>query len=249
MCGRTLFEPFFTTKEKDKGSGFGLSTVYGIVKQSGGHIWVYSEPGHGAAFKIYLPDVQVPAQHPRQAVAALPRRGSETVLLVEDDAPLRTLTRRLLEQLGYRVERGRRCRRGHRRPERGEGRVDLLLTDFVLAQLRGPELARQLRRIRPGLKVLYMSGYSESLVADAAKHPVASRLQAVYPGPARRPHPRSPGRPREGTEVKGDGRGGSGFRLTQLSVIGAGAGRPHPCVKGREMRRIARRGRAGPRGR
>ena len=175
-----LFEPFFTTKEKDKGSGFGLSTVYGIVRQSGGHIWVYSEVGHGAAFKIYLPDVQVPAPRATPDVPALPRGGSETVLLVEDDAPLRALTRRLLEQFGYRVREaaGADQAAAALREETG---VDLLLTDFVLPNVRGPELARRLRRIRPGLKVLYMSGYSEALVADAAKHPVASVCKPFTP--------------------------------------------------------------------
>ncbi len=176
-----LFEPFFTTKEKDRGSGFGLSTVYGIVKQSGGHIWVYSEPGHGATFKVYLPDVQVPVQHPSQTAAELPRGGSETVLLVEDDTPLRRLTRRLLEQLGYRVREAAGADEATAVLKEEKSRVDLLLTDFVLPRLRGPELARKLRRILPGLKVLYMSGYSESVVADAAKYAVASLSKPFTP--------------------------------------------------------------------
>ena len=155
-----IFEPFFTTKEAGKGTGLGLPTVYGIVKQSGGFIWVYSEPGHGTTFKIHLPRVdQAPERlspRPGQAAAG---QGTETVLLVEDEDALRALLREVLESLGYRVlEAGLgaealRIAREHRGP------IHVLLTDLVMPQMTGRELADRLSCLRPDLKVLFMSGY------------------------------------------------------------------------------------------
>ena len=155
-----IFEPFFTTKEAGKGTGLGLPTVYGVVKQSGGFIWVYSEPGHGTTFKIHLPRVdQAPERlspRPGQAAAG---QGTETVLLVEDEDALRALLREVLESLGYRVlEAGLgaealRIAREHRGP------IHVLLTDLVMPQMTGRELADRLSCLRPDLKVLFMSGY------------------------------------------------------------------------------------------
>ena len=155
-----IFEPFFTTKEAGKGTGLGLPTVYGIVKQSGGFIWVYSEPGHGTTFKIHLPRVdQAPERlSPRPGQAAT-GQGTETVLLVEDEDALRALLREVLESLGYRVlEAGLgaealRIAREHRGP------IHVLLTDLVMPQMTGRELADRLSCLRPDLKVLFMSGY------------------------------------------------------------------------------------------
>jgi two-component system, cell cycle sensor histidine kinase and response regulator CckA len=155
-----IFEPFFTTKEVGKGTGLGLSTVYGIVQQSGGTVWVYSEPGHGSTFKIYLPSVNEPAAPPPPQEAA-PRRGTETVLVCEDEPDLRELAREVLEEYGYKVlEAGN----GAEALERAAGHADqihLLLTDVVMPRMNGSELAARLTRERP-LKVLYMSGYTET---------------------------------------------------------------------------------------
>ncbi len=160
-----LFEPFFTTKERGKGTGLGLSTVYGIVKQHGGDIWVYSEPGKGSTFKIYLPRVIAPVvteEGPREEPV---RRGTETILLVEDEAGVRKLVRDVLEQRGYHVL------------EAGSGdealavaakhdRIDMLLTDVVMPRMGGRELAHELTRLRPGLPVLFLSGYTDEVIAD-----------------------------------------------------------------------------------
>ncbi|HEX7089334.1 MAG TPA: PAS domain S-box protein [Longimicrobiales bacterium] len=155
-----IFEPFFTTKPKGKGTGLGLSTVYGIVKQSGGFIWVYSEPGQGTTFKIYLPRVDA-APEPgvvAQEVAAL--SGDETILLVEDEAAVRTLARQILERKGYRVITAQHGGEALRVARECADPVDLLLTDLVMPHMDGRELAQQLTAIWPGLRVLFMSGYT-----------------------------------------------------------------------------------------
>jgi len=160
-----IFEPFFTTKEKGKGTGLGLATVYGIVRQSGGSIWVYSEPGAGTIFKVYFPrsfDVATPA------VGALQRAeadGTETVLVVEDDDAVRTLARRGLEGYGYRVIEARNPGEAVAVSERHVGSIHLLVTDVVMPGQYGPELAQALRRERPELRVLYMSGYTDNAIA------------------------------------------------------------------------------------
>jgi CheY-like chemotaxis protein len=157
------FEPFFTTKEKGKGTGLGLSTVYGIVKQHGGNIWVYSEPGRGTTFKMYLPRVIAETEE-RRPKSELVTGGSETILLVEDDDAVRDVGRRHLEALGYTVL----CASGAREAEEvaathGE-QIDLLLTDVVMPDRNGHDLHESLAAGQPGLKVLYMSGYTESAI-------------------------------------------------------------------------------------
>jgi two-component system cell cycle sensor histidine kinase/response regulator CckA len=156
-----IFEPFFTTKELGKGTGLGLSTVYGIVRQSGGHIWVYSEPGHGTTFKIYLPRagqaarLQQPASSPAESL-----RGSETILLVEDEESLRELTRSQLEGGGYKVLEAETPDAAIKIARRHGATIHLLLTDMVMPGMNGRDLAAKLAPKRPEMKVIYMSGYS-----------------------------------------------------------------------------------------
>jgi PAS domain S-box-containing protein len=161
-----IFEPFFTTKEKGKGTGLGLSTVYGIVKQSGGNIWVYSEPGHGTTFKIYLPrvDEALDALNGRDGTDSLPR-GSETVLLVEDEPLVRDLARRLLSQQGYSILEAADGREALRiAQECAAQKIHLLLTDVVMPKMGGKELAEQIKPLRPDIKVLYTSGYTDDAI-------------------------------------------------------------------------------------
>jgi two-component system cell cycle sensor histidine kinase/response regulator CckA len=163
-----VFEPFFTTKGPDKGTGLGLATVYGIVKQSGGYVWAYSEPGQGATFSVYLPAATEKAEPTKQE--AEPReimRGSETILLVEDAAPLRDMIRELLEGRGYTVLAAEDGQRAMEIAERHEGNIALLLTDVVLPKIGGPALAKSLLRRRSRLKVLYMSGYTNGAIVDS----------------------------------------------------------------------------------
>jgi PAS domain S-box-containing protein len=156
-----VFEPFYTTKPVGEGSGLGLSSVYGIVKQSNGYIWVYSEPGRGTTFKIYLPvPAGQPAEQPAEPVAAL-SGGTETILVVEDETDLRGLFCRMLGELGYRAleaGNGREALDILRRPGRP---VDLVLTDIAMPVMGGRELAHQVAREFPGLPVLFMSGYTD----------------------------------------------------------------------------------------
>lgn len=162
-----LFEPFFTTKEQGKGTGLGLATVYGIVKQSGGGIYVYSEPGHGTSFKIYLPRIQEPVQpaaqnHPPAKSAG----GSETVLLVEDDAQVRNLIRRVLVQCGYNALVARDPMEAIDLCRRRKEPIDLVLTDVIMPKMHGPDMIKHLASLHPESKVLYMSGYTDTTLAQ-----------------------------------------------------------------------------------
>jgi PAS domain S-box-containing protein len=164
-----IFEPFFTTKGT-KGTGLGLSTVYGIVKQSGGYIWVYSEPGKGTTFKIYLPRVAEAIQNPVQA-SVLPETfagapGTETILLVEDEANLRYLARQFLEKQGYRVLDAADGALAMQIALAHEGTIHLLLTDVIMPGMNGRELAQRVLQLRPSVKVLYMSGYTENVIGQ-----------------------------------------------------------------------------------
>ena len=170
-CGMTeatkarIFEPFFTTKPAGRGTGLGLSTVYGIVKQSGGNIWLYSEPNKGTTFKIYLPAVDaLPEDIGKAAPVEAERQGSGTVLVVEDDEQLRRLTHRALAAQGYEVLEADRGRSALDAARRHEGPIDLLVTDLVMPDTNGPKLAETLRAARPGLRVLFMSGYPEGAI-------------------------------------------------------------------------------------
>jgi two-component system cell cycle sensor histidine kinase/response regulator CckA len=161
-----IFEPFFTTKGP-KGTGLGLSTVYGIVKQSGGYIWVYSEPGKGSTFKIYLPRVAErvePAQVLVPEEPAFTEPGTETILLAEDEANLRYLARQFLEKQGYRVIEAVDGAAAMQIAVAHEGIIHLLLTDVIMPGMNGRELAQRISEIRPNTKVLYMSGYTENVI-------------------------------------------------------------------------------------
>jgi PAS domain S-box-containing protein len=158
-----IFEPFFTTKGPEKGTGLGLATVYGIVKQSGGYVWTGSEPGQGSTFSVYLPVVIAEVEPPIQETKPLETmRGSETILVVEDAAPLRALIRELLECFAYTVLEAEDAERAHQIADHQD--IDLLLTDLSLPKTSGLTLAQSLRKQRPGLKVLYMSGYPNEAV-------------------------------------------------------------------------------------
>ncbi len=157
-----IFEPFFTTKPLGKGTGLGLSTVYGIVKQSGGHIEVFSEQGYGSTFQVYLPCVEeraalTPALPPMSPDPA----GNETVLLVEDDPEVRELLGRTLERYGYRLLSAATGSDGLAWVRNTEVPIDLLITDAVLPGVSGPTLAREAATLRPGIRVLFVSGYTD----------------------------------------------------------------------------------------
>jgi CheY-like chemotaxis protein len=161
-----LFEPFFTTKDKDKGTGLGLATVYGIVKQSGGDIWVYSEPGRGSVFKIYFPRVdEAPERTTNGGTRPLAGRGTETVLLAEDSDVVRRLLRELLISNGYTLLEARHGLEALEIARNFQGKIDLLVTDMVMPQMSGRELAVQLGPERPEMKILFMSGYTEDAIA------------------------------------------------------------------------------------
>ena len=165
-----IFEPFFTTKPKDKGTGLGLSTVFGIAQQSGGSVWVESAVGAGTTFRVYLPCVQGEPE-PARAPVSPSAGGTETILLVEDEAPVRAVARQILERHGYTVIEAADGAVALALAERHGKRIDLLLTDVVMPQMSGPELARRLRAGRPGLRVLCMSGYTDDSIV---RHGIAS---------------------------------------------------------------------------
>ena len=160
-----IFEPFFTTKEQSTGTGLGLATVYGIVKQSGGYVWVYSEPGGGATFKIYLPRVEEPVEAPALGAAARPAAGGcETVLLAEDDPSVRAIVAEVLTLRGYRVLPVPDGQTALETARAEPGDIQLLVTDLIMPGMTGRELAEALARDRPHLRVLYMSGYTDDAV-------------------------------------------------------------------------------------
>ena len=162
-----IFEPFFTTKERGKGTGLGLATVYGVVKQSGGYVWVESVLGKGAAFEIYLPRIEELVIVPEPVAPIVEAfRGAETILLVEDADALRKLTHMLLEQHGYRVLVAANGAAALQLVEQKPERIDLLLTDVIMPGLNGRALAGRLELLQPGLKILYMSGYTDDTIVD-----------------------------------------------------------------------------------
>jgi len=160
------FEPFFTTKEVGKGTGLGLATVYGIVKQNNGYVNIYSEPDKGTTVKIYLPRHSEQAEEkPEQVETEIPRGRGETILLVEDDAPLLRLARRTLEMLGYAVMTSANPVEAIAMAKGHDGEIHLLLTDVVLPEMSGRDLAVEIAKIRPGIRTLYMSGYTANVIA------------------------------------------------------------------------------------
>jgi two-component system cell cycle sensor histidine kinase/response regulator CckA len=162
-----IFEPFFTTKELGKGTGLGLSTVFGIVRQSGGSIWVYSEPGGGTTFKVYLPKALASDEDELEPVvvpAPATLRGSETILLVEDQDEVRRVAQEMLTRQGYHVIGARNAGEALLTCERHPRTIHLLLTDVVMPQMSGRELSERLAPLRPEMKVLYMSGYTDNVI-------------------------------------------------------------------------------------
>ena len=177
-----IFEPFFTTKERGKGTGLGLATVYGIVKQSGGFIWVYSEPGQGSSFKLYLPQFkaavsQIDAAEPPEE----PPRGTETVLLSEDEESLRKLTAEHLTADGYRVLEAENPAHAIELAERHEGPIHLLLTDVIMPNMNGSLLAKKIQACRSETRVLFMSGYAgEAIIHHGVLAPGTAFLQKPF---------------------------------------------------------------------
>jgi len=174
-----VFEPFFSTKPPDKGTGLGLSTVYGIVAQSGGGLEVRSECGAGTTFVVYLPVAGEPSgeESPSPAALRLPA-GSETILLVEDEEPVRELVRRVLEDFGYRVLAASRPSEAQRLAAGSE--IDLLLTDVVMPEMSGYELATRVRLARPDARTLFMSGYAHKALGDAGELPDGELLRKPF---------------------------------------------------------------------
>jgi len=178
------FDPFFTTKEAGKGTGLGLATVYGIVKQSGGYVWIYSEPGLGTTLKLYLPEVSAVAafatSEPR-AASTETQRGSETILLVEDEEAVRGLTLRILQRQGYRVIAAQHGREAMEIASKEEGHIHLVLTDVVMPGMNGRGLVERLSGIRPRIKSLYMSGYTDDdIIRRGFIEPSKSFLQKPF---------------------------------------------------------------------
>jgi CheY-like chemotaxis protein len=169
-----IFEPFFSTKERGRGTGLGLSTVYGIVKQSQGHIAVESTLGRGTLFRIYLPRIEADPLTPGVGVVSLaPPGGTETLLLVEDEERVRGAARRMLEHYGYRVLEAADGEQALRISAEHEGPIELMITDVMMPRIGGDELARRLTGLRPTMKVIFISGFAE----DAAQRLGA---EAVY---------------------------------------------------------------------
>jgi two-component system cell cycle sensor histidine kinase/response regulator CckA len=176
-----IFDPFFTTKELGKGTGLGLATVYGIVKQSGGYIWVYSELGHGTAFKVYLPRVENAAQPVKNDELEGTFGGSETILLAEDSASLREMAREYLKSVGYTVLEAATGKDALDQAKSFAGTIQLLLTDVVMPGMSGPELAHQIGRLRPGIKIIFTSGYTDdAIIRQGVLDPAIAFIQKPY---------------------------------------------------------------------
>jgi CheY-like chemotaxis protein len=176
-----IFEPFFTTKEQGKGTGLGLSTVYGIVQQSGGNIWVSSEVGRGTTFKIHLPRAMRPSQVSALGTRpAKPEKGNETILLVEDDVAVRTLTLEILQANGYSVVEARSPQEAIQIAQNHQSLIHLMLTDVVMPFMSGHDLARKVVVERPEIRILYMSGYTDDTVI---RHGVNNPTTAFLPKP------------------------------------------------------------------
>ncbi len=175
-----IFEPFFTTKEQGKGTGLGLSTVFGIVTQSGGSVWVYSELGLGTTFKVYLPRAKPGAREAETSIAPATLRGTETILLVEDEEQVRTVARGILTRTGYTVLHAATAGEALLVCEQHAGVIDLLVTDVVMPQMSGPELAKRLGVARPDMRVLCMSGYTDDSIV---RHGVLAAHFAVLQKP------------------------------------------------------------------
>jgi len=207
-----IFEPFYTTKELGKGTGLGLATVYGIVKQSGGFIWVYSEEGRGTTFKVYLPRVISPLTEARiGGQRAEIGRGTETILVVEDAEALRALTKEFLTSCGYSTLEAANGDEAIRIARSYSGVIDLLLTDVVMPRMGGKYLAEQIAQIRPHTRLLYMSGYPNDGIVQAGilangvtllekpftREILSKRVRQVLDGPPREPSPGSLGQAKE----------------------------------------------------
>jgi CheY-like chemotaxis protein len=177
-----VFEPFFTTKGVDRGTGLGLSTVYGIVKQSEGFVWVYSEPGLGTTFKVYLPRGGAAHAPPRPADRSpVARGGTETILIVEDEDLVRALASRSLRERGYRVIEARQGVEALQQLEQQSAGVDLVISDVVMPEMGGRELARRLAMLRPSLPVLFISGYTgEDVIQRGLMEPGAPFQQKPF---------------------------------------------------------------------
>jgi two-component system cell cycle sensor histidine kinase/response regulator CckA len=180
-----LFEPFFTTKEQGRGTGLGLATVFGIVKQHGGHIWVYSEVGQGTVFKIYRPRARGRVTQESALASKAPLEdqkpgGSETILVVEDNPRVRELGVRILQMHGYQALAAGNGSEALRISSTHQGPIHLLLTDVVMPEMNGKDLARRLQAQRPRLRVLYMSGYDDNVIAH---HGVLDEGTAFLPKP------------------------------------------------------------------
>ncbi len=177
-----IFEPFFTTKEQGKGTGLGLATVYGVVKQSGGFIWVYSELGKGTTFKIYLPRVDEPAASiPVVQMSSQVFRGTETVLLAEDEQDVREVAREFLESAGYQVLEAPGAEIALEIAAAHEGAIDLLITDMVMPGISGQELAGRMRNLREGIKVIYMSAAAVVLTKPFSRSVLLRTAREVLP--------------------------------------------------------------------
>ncbi|MGD0500110.1 MAG: ATP-binding protein [Bryobacteraceae bacterium] len=175
---RRIFEPFFTTKGRERGTGLGLATVYGIVKQAGGDIWVYSEPGKGTTFKLYFPKASAPPDPPPNPPPAAEPDGAETILLVEDDPAVRELSARMLKRMGYHAITASSGAEALEIAASHAGEIALLLTDVVMPHMNGAQLAAELRASRPDVRIVYVSGYTENTASHLGVLEAGARFLA-----------------------------------------------------------------------